>query len=302
MMKTRLCSSGATQRGIFLILSVMLLLIVTWKATPPARASGCGANVFTFTATSANTSGYITTLDTPYTANLTLQVSQLYTGAYDPHPLGVWFDSAVGRWTIFNEDQQPMTLGTSFAIREQPTTCTTLPTWKVSRHTATTSNTSADFTTLDNSVTNNDPNAAIEVTQEWTGVYNPHEVGVFYTGGHWAIFNEDGAAMPVGAVFDLSMDQALHTGFQAAYIHTATAGNTNGNVTYLHESAAAFTNSNSAGWIRVTQVWTPGGVCSCITNPHPIGLWYDAVAGRWSVYNVDHTPMPAGAAFFVTTV
>ncbi len=96
MMKTRLCSSGATQRGIFLILSVMLLLIVTWKATPPARASGCGANVFTFTATSANTSGYITTLDTPYTANLTLQVSQLYTGAYDPHPLGVWFDSAVG--------------------------------------------------------------------------------------------------------------------------------------------------------------------------------------------------------------
>ncbi len=27
-----------------------------------------------------------------------------------------------------------MTLGTSFAIREQPTTCTTLPTWKVSPH------------------------------------------------------------------------------------------------------------------------------------------------------------------------
>jgi len=300
--KAQVYSAGAAKRGLFLILSVMLLLIVTWKAAPTARASGCGANVFTFTATTANTAGYITTLDTPYTANLTLQVSQLYTGAYDPHPLGVWFDSAVGRWTIFNEDQQPMTLGTSFAIREQPTTCTTLPTWKVSRHTATASNTSANFTTLDNSVTNNDPNAAIEVTQEWTGVYNPHEVGVFYTGGHWAVFNEDGAAMPVGATFDLSMDQSLHTGFQEAYIHTATAGNTNGHITYLYESAAAFTNPNSVGWIRVTQVWTPKGVCSCVLNPHAVGLWYDPGAGRWSVYNVDHTPIPTGAAFFVTTL
>jgi hypothetical protein len=41
------------------------------------------------------------------------------------------------------------------------------------------------------------------VTQLWTGVYNPHPVGVFYTGGKWTIFNEDLAAMPVGAKFNV---------------------------------------------------------------------------------------------------
>jgi hypothetical protein len=301
MMKAQLCSSSAATRGLFLLLSVMLMLVATGKAAPSAQASGCGANVFTYTATTANTNNYITTINsalTDNTPNILFEVSQLYTGAYDPHPLGVWYNAFTGHWTIFNEDIQPMTLGTSFSIREQPASCTVLPVWQVYRHAATASNIHGDYTVLDNSVTNNDPNAVVEVTQDFTGVYDPHEVGVFYIFGHWAIFNEDGAAMPAGATFDLSVGYASSTAFQQVYLHTATTSNTNAHITY--PSAAVFTNPYLLP--RVTQVWNSNGVCGCVSNPHAVGVWYDPGAGRWSVYNVDRAPMPVGAAFFISTV
>jgi hypothetical protein len=301
MMKALFSSSSAARRGIFLLVCVMLMVVVALKVAPAARASGCGANSFTYTATTSNTGGYITTINSSFTNNLPnilFEVSQLYTGAYDPHPLGVWYNSLFGRWTIFNEDKQPMTIGTSFSIREQPASCSTPPVWKVYRHAATASNTLANYTQIDNSITNNNPNAVIEVTQDFTGVYDPHEVGVFYTGSHWAIFNEDGAAMPVGASFDLSVGSSPNTAFQQVYIHSATAANTSGYISY--PSFPKLTNPNLTP--RVTQVWNSTGVCGCVYNPHAVGLWYDGLVGRWTVYNVDFAPMPVGAAFFISTV
>jgi hypothetical protein len=301
MMRARLYSSSAGRRGIFFLLSVLLALVAIWKVAPTAHASGCGANFFTYTATASNTSGHITTIDSSLTNNLPnirFEVSQLYAGAYDPHPLGVWYNSFAGRWTIFNEGTQPMPIGTAFSIREQPDTCTVLPEWKVYRHTATASDIVGDYTVIDNPVTNNNPDAAVEVTQEFTSLYNPHEVGAFYTGSRWAIFNEDGAAMPVGASFDLSVGQALKTSYQQVYAHTATASNTSGSISYL--TASVFTNPGILP--RVTQAWNSGGACGCVFNPHAVGLWYDPGAGRWSIYNVDVTPIPLGAKFFISTI
>jgi hypothetical protein len=301
MRKPRLSSSSAARRGAFLLLSVMLMLVATWKAAPTAHASGCGANVFTYMATTSNTSGYITTINSAFSnnnPNILFEVSQLYTGAYDPHPLGVWYNSLAGRWTIFNEDTQAMTIGTSFSIREQPASCTALPVWQVYLHTATASNTAGDHTVLDSIVTDYNPNAVVEVTQDYRGVYDPHEVGVYYTGSQWAIFNEDQAPMPAGAAFDLSVGQAQQTAYQNVYIHAATAANTFGHVTY--PSDGEFTNPNLTP--RVNQVWNANDVCGCVYNPHAVGLWYNPLAGRWSVYNVDRAPMPAGAAFFISIV
>jgi hypothetical protein len=291
----------AAKRGMVLLLSVLLTLIVTWIAAPTAHASGCGANSFSYTATTSNTSGHITTINSSITNNhpdIRFEVSQLYTGAYDPHPLGVWYNSFAGRWTILNEDTQPMPTGTSFSIREQPDTCTTLPEWQVYRHTATASNVVGDYTIIDNPVTNNNPNAAVEVTQEFTSLYNPHEVGAFYTGSRWAIFNEDGAAMPVGASFDLSVGQALKTSYQQVFAHTATVSNTSGNVSQL--TASVFTNPSILP--RVTQVSNPGGSCGCVFNPHAVGLWFDTGAGRWAIYNVDNASIPLGAKFFISSI
>jgi hypothetical protein len=58
-------------------------------------------------------------------------------------------------------------------------------------------------TIIDHPSTNDNPDAIVMVTQRWEGVYNPHEVGVFYAGGRWRIFNQDIAAMPVGAQFNI---------------------------------------------------------------------------------------------------
>jgi hypothetical protein len=34
-------------------------------------------------------------------------------------------------------------------------------------------------------------------------VYNAHPIGVFFTAGKWAIYNQDLAAMPVGVAFNV---------------------------------------------------------------------------------------------------
>ena len=65
-------------------------------------------------------------------------------------------------------------------------------------------------TYLDNALTNGDPDAILYVTQNWNpgggpGTYNEHPVGVWYDANQlrWAIFNQDLAAMPEGAAFNV---------------------------------------------------------------------------------------------------
>lgn len=70
-------------------------------------------------------------------------------------------------------------------------------------HTATALNISNHVTIIDNPATNNNPTAIVIFSQYWEGTYNPHAVGVFYALGKWRIFNEDSAAMPVNAEFNV---------------------------------------------------------------------------------------------------
>ncbi len=65
-------------------------------------------------------------------------------------------------------------------------------------------------TYLDNALANGDPDAILYVTQNWNpggsrGTYNDHPVGVWYDANRlrWAIFNQDLAAMPEGAAFNI---------------------------------------------------------------------------------------------------
>lgn len=81
-------------------------------------------------------------------------------------------------------------------------------------HQVTTSNRSADWTDIDNPLTNNKPNAMLMVTQNWNpgggggGVYNNHTIGVWYHNGKWAIFNEDRAAITLQASFNVEILQS----------------------------------------------------------------------------------------------
>jgi hypothetical protein len=79
-------------------------------------------------------------------------------------------------------------------------------------HHATPENTSANSTYLHSSLTEGNPNAVLVVTQNWnpggsSGKYNDHPIGVWYNTkrSKWAIFNQDRAAMPVGADFNVAV-------------------------------------------------------------------------------------------------
>lgn len=128
-------------------------------------------------------------------------------GAYNDHPIGIWYDVERNMWAIFNEDQSPMPVDASFNIR--------FPTGK--------SGSGWSFwpdphVFKGNSVyltgmppVKAEPNCVITVTQYWNpganpnGVYNPHHVGVWYDPEEqtWAVFNQDMAPMPPGVAFEL---------------------------------------------------------------------------------------------------
>ncbi|MCU0499698.1 MAG: hypothetical protein MUF87_20295 [Anaerolineae bacterium] len=69
----------------------------------------------------ATTASYITTLNHPMLNNnpfARMTVTQNYTpnGVYNDHQIGVWYNSGSGRWTVFNQDISPMTIGAAFNI------------------------------------------------------------------------------------------------------------------------------------------------------------------------------------------
>ncbi len=79
-------------------------------------------------------------------------------------------------------------------------------------HRATPENISENSTYLDGPPTDGNPNVVLVVTQNWNpggsdGKYNNHPIGVWYDRDRskWAIFNQDRAAMPVGANFNVAV-------------------------------------------------------------------------------------------------
>jgi hypothetical protein len=77
-------------------------------------------------------------------------------------------------------------------------------------HRATPENVSDNSTYIDDPRTNGHPDAVLSVTQNWNpgglgGTYNAHPIGVWYdvVAEKWAIANEDRAAMPDGAAFNV---------------------------------------------------------------------------------------------------
>jgi hypothetical protein len=80
-------------------------------------------------------------------------------------------------------------------------------------HHTTSENISRNSTYLDGPPTEGNPNdVVLVVTQNWNpggsdGKYNNHPIGVWYDRDRskWAIFNQDRAAMPVGAAFNVAV-------------------------------------------------------------------------------------------------
>ena len=166
-------------------------------------------------------------------------------------PIGIWYEN--GQWAIFNEDSSDM--GTLFAYNVLVVPKAGASAFTVQAKAGTVH---GDYVIINSPATNNNPDAALQVTQNYqpSAVFNAHPIGVKYfkVRRRWAIFNEDGHAMPHGAAFNVLVGGAASNGGKTQ-VFKATAAN---------HLEAAFVISNKAttgnpnGVVFATPDYNPG--------------------------------------------
>jgi hypothetical protein len=286
-------------------LSVLLVLALSLSVQPlPIRAGANAPTVeptplpgvhFVHVATADNTSLNATCIDHPLLNDddgAVFLVTQSFNpkglnGTYNDEAIGVYYETALDKWCIFNEDETVMPVEAAFNVHIPVEDST------VFVHEATSGNISNNLTHIDNPLLNDNPGATVFVTQNWNpsgqaGVFNEHVVGVWYDdySHRWCIFNQDTSLMPVGASFNVLVSSPD----EAAILHIATPGNTSGHLTKIDDPRI---NGNPNALLTVTQDWTPHWVY----NAHAIGVHFAGV--YWYIFNQDLANMPEDAAFRV---
>ena len=162
-------------------------------------------------------------------------------------------------------------------------------------HRSTDKNSRGDYTVVSDPSLDGDPEAILLVLptsdreNAETASYR-HNIGVWYTARaqRWAIFNQDLAAVPAGATFEVVVPQE-----SSGFVHRADLLNTAGNYTYLDNRLI---NGKPNAELSVTQNWNPGGGGG-VYNDHPVEAIYDSNLKQWVIVNRDGASMPEGAAF-----
>ncbi len=274
------------------------------RAAPAAPAALLGDLSFVHTVTPANRDAVLThttTLSHP-AANGNPDAVLFTTANWNPygtrsgvdnnHPEGVYYRSALQAWAIFNEDQAYISDTVAFNVWITQTSA------NVFTHVATAGNTLGNYTTISHTLTNGNPNLLLFVTQNWSvgsHLFNPAPAGVYYAGGQWAIRNDDLAAMPEGAGFNVFATPANAHAFVHTVV-TGTAANATHNRTYLDHPLL---NNNPGAMVLVTHTYNPGGTGNN-DHPHVVGVWYDNDVQRWAIFNQDFAvPMVNGTKFNV---
>jgi hypothetical protein len=174
------------------------------------RVFSASAAVFTWVADSSSIQNNWTNISislTPGGAADELVVTPIYNphNIYDNHPIGVWWTGS--NWTIFNQDKVAMPVNAAFNVIAVAGGGN-----NVFLQTATASNVSYDYTVISgNSATDYQSGAILECTPVYNpnNVYDDHNIGVYYNDPHWAVYNQDQAAMPVNASFDCMIGQVI---------------------------------------------------------------------------------------------
>ncbi|RYX80844.1 hypothetical protein EON83_26770 [bacterium] len=137
--------------------------------------------------------------------------------------------------------------------------------------------------------TTNLARAVLIVTPNWsegTKRYVTAPLGVTYKDGGWYLATLDGSILPIGSAYNIESFGALDN----AWVHTATAGNTQGSSTTLDA------NKCTGKPPLITAVFSEGGV----KNPHPVGVrWNWDMPKKVEIFNLDGAAMPEGAQFNV---
>ncbi len=268
----------------FFILSLIITTFSFPQGAPGQKAPPINSGKhFVHIATAGNSTANYTIIDNPNTnTNPTakLFITHNY-GIYNNHASGLWYNGS--SWTIFNEDGSSMTENSVYNVLVADETQST-----VFQHTARPSNIVGNWTVLSNPDLDGNPNARILVTQIIISpeyLYNNREIGVWYDGSHWAIFNENQENMPDGASFNvlvLKEDNSI--------LQTAVSGNIQGSTTKIDNPAL---NNNPNAIIYVTQNWSPYGVYNTLN----VSTYYNG--SQWTIYNEDNSNIAVNSSYNV---
>ncbi len=261
---------------------------------------------FEWTALAGNTTGDAAHIDSAITNDLPGDVLFVtpnpYRGATCPclavpplPAIGVWYDRLNGQWAVVKENQSSMPSGESFNVLAEPASSSA-----VLVHTAAKSNTSGDHTFLNASLTNDRPHAVLEVTQAVNpdgaakAVFNPHPIGVRYypARGQWAVINENGAKMPLGASFNILVGGSA-SGGGGTKVVTVTKANQVGDGVFVSSSKS---NGLAGSVIFVTPVWNPGGKGG-VRSVTSTSVSYITSVQRWAVVSARPASLPLGSAY-----
>ncbi|WP_339696118.1 T9SS type A sorting domain-containing protein [uncultured Marixanthomonas sp.] len=168
------------------------------------------SNVFTHIATLANTSAHITSMDNPLLNGQDpgpfLAMSHYYNpnNVYNTGNYGQYYASGLRR--LYNEDQTTaVPLGAAFKVLVDGGVGSTR-----TEHTSSASNITGNWTIIDHSDLNGNPDATFVMSHYWgvngapSQVYLDAVLGVWYTGSNWAIYTEDTSiAFPEDVAFDI---------------------------------------------------------------------------------------------------
>ncbi len=158
----------------------------------------------------------------------------------------------------------------------------------VLQFTASAGNTSGDTIFLDSPELNKKPKLKLIVTQVWTGAYNATPVGVFYTSGTWAAYNEDESSIPIRATFNVLVTTDSVN---------ATPANSGADLTLVTLEA-----KNPNAILLMTHLFNPYPALGGMYADHNLGLYYDTDFKKWSVFNEDESsPLAATYNLFSAT-
>ncbi len=234
----------------------------TFGIPPVAGEKVTVTSHFVWTPTTASDNGDSTFIVNGATNNkkndLLFVMPNLTPGGLDPCPcllspisaVGVWYNGS--RWAVFNEDASDMSTLMAFDVLVVPKASKSAFTVH-----ATAPNVHGDYVIINSTLTNGHPDALLQVTQNFgsAGVFNPHSIGVRYfkVRRRWAIFNEDGSAMPHKASFNVLVGSAASNGGKSALL-TTTAANRPHNEVVISNSQ---TSGNPNNVVFATQDFNP---------------------------------------------
>lgn len=185
-------------------------------------------------------------------------------GVYNPHPVGIRF--AGGVWEIVNLDGAPMPAGAGFNVLAMP------PGPRAFVHAAAAENLSNNWTTLAAEA----KGQTLLVTPVAGEATEARAVGLWATGGRWAIFNQDRQAMRPGSRF--------HVVDLPGSTHAAAAANVAGHITTTDVQ-----QGDAGAIVFLAPVFAGPYVES------PLGIYWDG--GRWKLFAQDRRELPVSSAF-----